>query len=547
MNDLNTLKRVLLLYTDRYYLVRQVYPFGLDILAHHLRRCGYEVHVEYPFLPDADLEINLREILERTDPDLIGLGFRNLDTCMACETSGDLQGEGYRTFHFLSWFKKIVDIIREVRPDVPLVAGGGAFTMSPLTMLKNLDLGYGIIGEGEEPFQKFLESYPDTEKLSRVPNLVFLSGGEYRYNPRQKYVFPTERRAEREPKFHYAYHTSGLPVQIKRGCKQHCSYCVEPMLEGPRFVFRKTQEIIDELQDICAKYDDVERIFFVDTEFNIPNLSYPSNLVKSIISSGLSDHFRFASQFLPRPFDFAFARSLSDAGFSIILTCDSFSDQVLAQNGCSYRREHILQVLQMAEDFGIDCTVSLVFGLPGETRETLDETLGYMMRYPAGPLRRYEYTIGGRIYPGTPLSRFAVTRAKAEDLYGEQSEGFIAPYYYCSPDAPFRLKSYIDKAIPFAQVFENRFDSADHTRLAIAYLADQDKWSEASALFTRSELWVKGAVYDYFFKKLLKAGEKREAIFISERFLAGIQESREREEYRDQIGIIQYYLGFLKG
>lgn len=201
----------------------------------------------------------------------------------------------------------------------------------------------------------------------------------------------------------------------------------------------------------------------------------------------------------------------------------------------------------MTEDVGIACTVFLVFGLPGETRETLDETLEYMMRYPACPLRRYEYTIGGRIYPGTPLSRFALAKEKAGDLYGERSEGFIAPCYYCSPDAPFRLKSYIDGAIPFAQSFENRFDPTDHTRLAIAYLADQGKWAEASALFTRSELSVRGAIYEYLFKKFLKAGEKRAAVHLSEGFLADIRESSEREEYHDQAGIIQYYLGFLKG
>lgn len=62
MNEVKTLKRVLLLYTDRYYLIKQIYPFGLDVLAHHLRCSGHEVHVEYPFLPDRDLETNLREI-----------------------------------------------------------------------------------------------------------------------------------------------------------------------------------------------------------------------------------------------------------------------------------------------------------------------------------------------------------------------------------------------------------------------------------------------------------------------------------------------------
>jgi hypothetical protein len=546
MNDLNTMKRVLLLYTDRYYLVKQIYPFGLDVIAHHLRRRGHAVSIEYPFLPDRDPEKNILEILDRIDPHIIGLGFRNLDTCMACETYGDVHGEGYRTFFFVPLFKQLVDIIKKARPEVPVVAGGGAFTISPLAMLKTLGIRYGIVGEGEEPFREFVESYPDSEKLSRIPNLVWVTEGTWTFNPRKKYIFPKEWIGERESKFHYAYKTAGLPVQVKRGCNQYCSYCVERMIEGAGFVFRETEEVIDELKEIATRYDEIGRIFFVDTEFNIPGLSYPSSLLKRIIALGLPDHFRFASQFLPRPFSTPFARLLAEAGFSIILTCDSFSDRVLEQNGCTYRREHIVQVIQLAEEFGIDCTISLVFGLPGETSETLDETLGYMLRYPVNFLRRYEYTIGGRIYQGTPLSRFALTGAKAGDLYGKRSEGFIKPWYYCSPDSPLKLKSYINETIPFPQAFENSFDPAGHTRLAIAYLGDQCRWPEASTLFVRSSLPAQSGIYDYLFRKLVKAGEKREALRISERLLADIRESRENDEYQDQAGIVQYYLSYLK-
>ena len=63
------IKRILLLYTDTYYLVNQVYPFGLDIVAHHLRRDGYTVFVDYPFLENPDPKINLKRIISKSKPD----------------------------------------------------------------------------------------------------------------------------------------------------------------------------------------------------------------------------------------------------------------------------------------------------------------------------------------------------------------------------------------------------------------------------------------------------------------------------------------------
>lgn len=96
----NKFKNILLLYTDKYYLVKQVYPFGLDIIANHLRRFGHEVTIEYPFLTESNPETNLREILNLSNPDFIGLGIRNLDTTMSCEKYGNQKDSDTKHFTF---------------------------------------------------------------------------------------------------------------------------------------------------------------------------------------------------------------------------------------------------------------------------------------------------------------------------------------------------------------------------------------------------------------------------------------------------------------
>ena len=138
--------RVLLLYTDRYYLIKQVYPFGLDLIADYLRNSGHDMSVEYPFLPEPDLETNLLNILDKTMPEVIGLGIRNIDTCMSCETYGNCGGDNYKTFYFLPEIRRIADLIKKYAPGLPIIAGGGAFTISPAAILKYLRIEYGEIG-----------------------------------------------------------------------------------------------------------------------------------------------------------------------------------------------------------------------------------------------------------------------------------------------------------------------------------------------------------------------------------------------------------------
>lgn len=537
--------KILLLYTDRYYLIKQVYPFGLDLIAHYLRQYGHHVTIEYPFLPDPDLETNLLNILEQTRPQMIGLGIRNLDTCLSCEAYGEYGGNDYKTFYFLPEIKKMVDFIKKHLPGVPVIAGGGGFTISPQAILKYLGIEYGVAGEGEESFRQFIEAFPDREKVTRIAGLAYIDG-DYRVNPRETYCF-TEGvpPIAREGKFRFAFETTGLPVQVKRGCNQKCSYCVEPIIERGQIVFRKIDQVIGEMKAISQVDDNIREIFFVDTEFNLPDLTYCSQLIERIIAEGLHERFGFTSQFLPKPFNSDFAERLAEAGFSIILTCDSFADDVLKRNQVSYRQSDIQKTLEICERQGLPCTISMIFGLPGETYETVDYSIEQMKRYGPGFLRQYEYTLGGRIYQGTLLCRTIEKGGKEEHLYGTRSEGYIAPYYFCAPESPFKLKQYIEKGLGYAIAYENQYDQTTVRSLAIAYMADKEQWEEVVSKFMESDLPARSQIYDYLFRKLTGAGRIDEARDISENLLSAIDEESKGHIYQDQVDLIRFYLSCL--
>jgi radical SAM superfamily enzyme YgiQ (UPF0313 family) len=538
------IRKVLLLYTDPYYLVKQIYPYGLDMLATRLRQDGIDARVEYAFLPDAAPAANLAAAVADFAPDLVGLGIRNIDTCMACEDHGDVAGDGYRSFFFLPGIREAAKAVREVLPDVPIICGGGGFTIAPREMLAYLDVEFGVVGEGEEALSAFVHAWPDRDRLAQIPGLVMLNGGRFTENPRKEFSFPAPPQPGRDPGFRHALEAAGLPVRVKRGCNQACSFCVEPIIEGRKFVYRDILDIVDELR-AAADMDQVSRVFFVDTEFNIPDLAYATALVESLMGQGLHSRFRFASQFLPRPFTDDFAKLLAAAGFSIILTCTSFADQVLETAGVSYRAADIAGTLELCAEYSIDTTVDLIFGLPGETWETTARTIKLMNDLPPTPLRRYEYTVGARVYPGTPVAGMVAAAKDGRDVYGSLTPELLEPCFYCTPAPPLELKKHVDARVPEPMRFANELSETSRLRLAVGYLADRGRFAEACDVFLSLPLPDKSAAFDYFFRLAANRGRLDVARLAAENLRQAVVESG-NPVYQAQAGVINYYLAVLE-
>jgi len=540
------IKKILLLYTDKYYLIKPVYPFGLDLVARHLRKAGYDVTLGYPFLPHADQRANLKNLLERIEPDLIGLGLRNLDTTMSCEPYGDFRDDHFQALTFMPDIQNLVTTIKALRPRVPLIAGGGAFTVAPGAILQRLGIDFGIAGEGEAALLQFIQTYPDMQACDQISGLVYKDTQGYRSNPRRTYNFSHYGLfTRRDPQFLYAIETAGLPVQTKRGCNRTCSFCVEPLIEGRQFILRPPEDVVAELETLSDRNPDVDTVFFVDTEFNTPDLSHCMAIIQMIVKASLQQRFRFASQFLPRPFSPELADWLRRAGFALILTADSFSDSVLQENHAPYRQKDILQTIELCEQFAIDCTVDLIFGLPGETWQTLDETIALLKNYPPNYQRRYEYTCGARIYQGTPLFHRITDKPDRQHVYGRFSPGYIDPCFYCAPTSPRALKKHVDDQLPFALDFENDYDTIKQQTLAMGYLADQLRWDETVAHFMASDLKAKTAVYLYLVKKMAAADQLAKARTVLSHLAEKIERDNRGDQYAETLPVIQYYLNLL--
>jgi hypothetical protein len=202
--------------------------------------------------------------------------------------------------------------------------------------------------------------------------------------------------------------------------------------------------------------------------------------------------------------------------------------------------------MELCQTHAIPCTIAMIFGLPGETDDSLSHSIGRIKQYPAGFLRSYEYTVGGRIYQGTPLCRRIEREDFGRHLYGNCSHGYVAPYYYCSPRDPLTLNGHIQRELGYPISTGNPFDPDMHASLAIAFMMDHGESEQAVQNFLRSSLAICSRSFDYLFRKLSNDGRTSQAMALCHHFLSELSTAEPTPQQLEQMERVRFYMGLIE-
>ena len=211
-------------------------------------------------------------------------------------------------------------------------------------------------------------------------------------------------------------------LQTKRGCPFGCVYCTYPLLEGSRVRLRPVGEVIAEIRELTA-FRGVEYLYFVDDIFNYPP-DYALELCLAMVGEGVKVNWSafINPQFVTPQLMDAMVAAGCDA---LEYGSDSGSVAMLRSLGKSFTVEQIRSASELCHQRGVDFAHYILFGGPGESVATIDETFTTMDQ--VDPTAVIAMT-GIRIFPGTPLQG----RAIADGIIGEGTS-LLEPIFYISP------------------------------------------------------------------------------------------------------------------
>lgn len=451
-----------------------VAPYALDILTTALEREGFDVEVvDLTFRRD-DWRTVLGDYFAQREPLLVGVTIRNIDTINA-QKQRSLVAE----------HREIVQEIR-ANTDAPVIAGGVGFSAMPFALVDYFDIPFGVKGPGERVVCGLARALRKGLSPHTVPGLLVNEGGGGIVStlPEAGAGFVDQvdregsyRRHSRTPwrvdNLTY-YERGGLGnILTKNGCPFACAHCVEPDAKGNRFARRTISAVVDEMEVLIGQ--GIRDLHTADSEFNL-SIRNSKEILREIIRRKNSDagsllhQLRLWIYIQPAPFDEEFAELLAAAGCQgMNIAPDHVRDEMLdgwkvtAKGTRYYTFDDVAEVCRLASRYGMLTLVEALFGMPGETWETVRDGLEQTLALDATVVG---FGLGIRIFPYSPLGlRLArecggertvrglqsnvatepivltppedcVSKAAYERQFMVDADGTQRPVFYFSPDLP---------------------------------------------------------------------------------------------------------------
>ncbi len=293
-------------------------------------------------------------------------------------------------------------IAKKACPEAMVVLGGPHATfMDKEVLTHERAVDVVVRGEGEKTFLELAQEFYSRKALHKVDGITFRHNSEIVRNADRDYIQNLDELPLPAYKYFplYKYRLFGrriLPVITSRGCPFQCSFCVTSRVFGKAFRARKPKSVVDELEwlkgvysaDAFSFYDDTitfdrKRILEICEEIRNRKIGLPWDCQTRVD--------RVSKEIL-----FQMKRAECQQVFFGI---ESGSQKILNAVKKGTTVEQNERAIKWAKEAGLFVAASVIVGYPGETTETLKQTVNFLKKTKPDDV----YICVATPYPGTEL------------------------------------------------------------------------------------------------------------------------------------------------
>lgn len=337
-------------------------PKGLMYLAAYLRKAGVNVSV----LDTKQLQYEKPSLLSRSIEEI-----QQFVRYYVNDKKPNIIGITSTTISYIP-ATKVAKAAKEADPKAIVAIGGVHVTfMAHETLNECPWIDIVVRGEGERPIFELAQGKP----LSQIQGISYRQNGQIIDNPYGPLLTPEEIPIPAYDMLdmrNYAY----VVLMCTRGCPHNCTFCELPSVHGRGIRCRPADKISQELELALSLNSKLE-IRYEDEFMGL----FPERTkqVLELIKSKKVGQFRAATR--PDGITDEILKKLKEAGCTnLYIGMESGSDEVLKFNKRAISVAKILEIAEMFQRNEMLFHAGFILGLPGETKQTLEQTLDIALK-----------------------------------------------------------------------------------------------------------------------------------------------------------------------
>lgn len=271
--------------------------------------------------------------------------------------------------------------IKEVKPGIVTVLTGPHVTILPEESLRASKGAIDIICRGE--FDYSTKELCEGRSWDKVDGLSFMRDGKIIHTADRPmiedldalpFVAPIYKR-DLPIKDYVIPHFKNPYVSIysSRGCPSKCIYCLWPQtFSGQRMRTRSPQNVYEEIKWITENIPEMRELSFDDDTFTA-NRQHAREVARLIKPLGISWTINARANT-----DSETLRIMREAGLRhVVVGFESGNAQILKNIKKGVTKEQAMQFTRDCKKLGLSVHGAFIMGLPGETKETIRETIQF--------------------------------------------------------------------------------------------------------------------------------------------------------------------------
>jgi len=339
-------------------------PFvTLASLASSLLEDGHGVKIADLMIEGAPMSA-YRDCLREFQPDYVGVTF---------------------TTPLYSEARELASIAKEILPHTIAVCGGIHATSLPQQVLDESEFDIACIGEGEITIREICRG----RDLTEIDGIAFGKGDGYTLNPPRKLIedlneLPLPAWHLHDLKYYHSPHIASRrnPVgymETNRGCNHFCTYCSQNVF-GHNVRSKSADRVVEEMFYMlkCG----FEDIHVKDDNFTA-DIDSAKEVCRLLIESEFPAPWALPTGVNVHDCDSEFFELAAEAGcYQVSFGIESGVEELLKRVAKKQTPAQIRRAVTLAHDAGLETVGFFMMGLPGDTVETMKETIRFACSLP---------------------------------------------------------------------------------------------------------------------------------------------------------------------